>query len=132
MTTEKILIGGQALRELGSPRHTEDMDYLVFIEDDYTPFHTSKNVDYINANSSNFFEAIWKKEKGNKIASPNSLLELKGFAYVQHLINGNFAKAKDCEFDIKFLVENCGVSDLTNLKKTLSFSEFQEVNKLIK
>ncbi len=29
MESKKILIGGQALRSLGSSRHTDDVDYLV-------------------------------------------------------------------------------------------------------
>ena len=48
-TTEKILIGGQALRKLGHDRHTDDYDYLIYDTSDSRDFITSDKVDYLNA-----------------------------------------------------------------------------------
>ena len=83
----KVLIGGKALVELGSSRSTNDVDYLV--NDKSTTemfvFDTENNTDYINANGHKFFSEIFEIEKCNEIATPQSLLELKAFSFVQHL-----------------------------------------------
>ena len=100
----KTLIGGQALRNLGSDRYTNDIDYLVNDTTTTKPFITSENIDLINANGNKFFKAIWNIEKGNEVATPQSLLELKAFAFVQHCQNFNWAKVDSCEYDMKFLV----------------------------
>lgn len=127
-----ILIGGKALVSLGSSRSTNDTDYLVnlpcqpmFINDD------ENNVDYINAAASSFFMSIYKTEEGKEIASPAALLELKVYAFVQHCQNMNFQKADDCEYDIKFLVRNFDVKDLSRVAKMLSSAELKEVQKII-
>jgi len=74
-----LLIGGQALRQLGSSRHTNDFDYLVNDKSTTQAFITSQEVDYINANGNKFFSEIWKLESDNnsEIATPAALLELK-------------------------------------------------------
>lgn len=127
-----ILVGGKALVSLGSSRSTEDTDYLVnlpgqpmFINDD------ENNVDYLNAAGSSFFMEIFEAEKGNEIASPQALLELKAYALIQHCQNFNFQKADDCEYDIKFLVRNFGVKSLSRLAKIVDPSELKEVQKII-
>jgi hypothetical protein len=129
---DKILIGGRALVALGSNRITSDTDYLIndteqstFVRDE------AENIDYYNAAKNNFFAAIWKKEKGNVIASPQSLFELKAYAFVQHCQNFNFKKADECEFDMKFLVRNFGIKDCPIAKKHISESEYAEVVKII-
>lgn len=131
MTTNRILIGGQALRNLGSSRHTNDLDYLVWMEDNFKPFHTSEGVDLINANSTNFFEAIWNAEKGNEEASPASLFELKAFALIEHFRNGNHNKVNDCIFDLNFLKINFGIVDFPILKKYITKVEIETINELI-
>lgn len=128
----KILIGGQALRELGSSRHTEDLDYLVFLEDDFSPFHTIDGNDYINGNSSNFFEEIYNSEKGNKIASAKGLFELKAFALIEHYRNSNHNKVNDCIFDLNFLKINFNITDFPILKKYATSVEIELVNELVK
>lgn len=125
-----ILIGGQALRNLGNDRHTEDIDYLVNDSTTTKTFIAEKGVDYINAANNSFFKEIYKSEKGNKQASPQALLELKAYAFVQHCQNFNFAKADACEYDIKFLVRNFDVS-LKVVKKHISEGEFSEITKII-
>lgn len=127
-----ILVGGKALVSLGSSRSTEDTDYLVnlpgqpmFINDD------ENNVDYLNAAGSSFFMEIYEAEKGNKVASPQALLELKAYALIQHCQNFNFQKADDCEYDIKFLVRNFNVKSLDRLAKIADSSELKEVQKII-
>lgn len=130
-TTSKILIGGQALRNLGSSRHTNDVDFLVWMEDNFKPFHTSENVDLINANSTNFFEDIYKIEVGNEQASPASLFELKAFALVEHFRNANHNKVNDCIFDLNFLKINFGITDFPILKKYATQVEIDTINELI-
>lgn len=101
MTKEnQILIGGQALKNLGSDRHTNDTDYLVNNLTSKEAFITSDNVDFLNANGNKFFAEIYKIEVGNSQATPQSLFELKAYAFVQHCQNFNFAKADSCEIEI--------------------------------
>jgi len=127
-----ILVGGKALVSLGSSRSTDDTDYLVnlpnqpmFIND------VENNTDYLNACGSSFFMEIYEAEKGNDIASPQALLELKAYALIQHCQNCNWQKADDAEFDIKFLVRKFNVKSLDRLAKIVDVSELKEVQKII-
>ena len=130
MSNKKILIGGQALVNLGSSRSTEDTDYLVY--DKSAPlFSEAESGDQINAAKHPFFKSIWDAEKGNDQASPAALLELKAFAFVQHCQNFNWQKADDCEYDIKFLVRRFGVKSLDRVAKHLASGELAEVQKVI-
>lgn len=129
-TTNQILIGGQALRNLGSDRHTNDVDYLVNDLTSKDAFITSDNVDFLNANGNKFFAEIFKIEAGNSQATPQSLFELKAYAFVQHCQNFNFTKADSCEYDMKFLVRNFGCSPKI-VKKYISGGEFSEVEKIV-
>ena len=133
---EKILIGGQALRELGSNRYTNDTDYLICNPADRRTFiHETENVDIINGGGcapfARFFKNVFNAEKGNAIASPQSLLDLKAYAYIQHVKNGNGQKADDAEFDIKFLVRTFGVNELKLVVDFLTPSERNTVNSII-
>lgn len=137
MATEKqLMIGGEALVQLGSSRSTVDTDYLINDTSSKLAFSHDKenNIDYCNANGNKFFGAIWKMEKKNigPIASPQALLELKAYALVQHSLNGNWKKADESEFDIKFLVRTFGLKEVKIVNKYISEGELSEVNKLIK
>jgi len=99
----KTLIGGQALKNLGSDRHTNDVDYLINDTKTKEAFITSKEVDYLNANGNKFFNEIYQIEKENEQATPQSLFDLKAYALIQHFQNCNFQKAAACEYDLKFL-----------------------------
>lgn len=127
----QILVGGQALRNLGSDRYTSDTDYLVNDTSSKEAFVCSENVDYLNANGNRFFAEIFKVEEGNDQATPQSLFELKCYAFVQHCQNFNFAKADSCEYDMKFLVRNFGCSPKI-VKKYISFGELSEIEKIVK
>lgn len=120
-----ILIGGQALRELGSTRHTNDVDYLIFNEDSFDQFifDEENNIDYMNGNGSNFAEEIYNLEKGNKVASPQSLFELKSFALLSHFRNNNRNKMNDAIYDLKFLNINFGIDSLKTLSKYITKEE---------
>ena len=59
----KKLIGGGALAELGSSRHTEDKDYLVFYEASKEMFIKEDGGDLINANGHPFFKEIYESER---------------------------------------------------------------------
>ncbi len=132
---KQLLIGGQALVNLGSSRSTKDTDYLIndtksklaFIHD------IDNNIDYCNANGLKFFAEIWEMEKNNigPIASPQALLELKAFAFVQNCLQGFWKKANDAEYDIKFLVLEFGLSKIKITNKYISKGELEEVNKVI-
>lgn len=132
MKAEKILIGGQALKQLGSDRYTDDVDYLINDESSKQAFITGVNIDYLNANGNKFFASIFDAEKENNIASPQSLLELKAYAFVQHCQNFNFKKADACEYDIKFLVRKFNLKTVKTVKKYISTGELSEVEKIIK
>ena len=125
----KILVGGQALRNLGHDRHTNDTDYLVNDLSTKEAFITSEKVDYLNANGNKFFAEIFKLENGNEQASPQSLFELKAYAFVQHCQNFNWAKADACEYDLKFLKRKFGCRPQI-VKKYVSEGELSEINKI--
>ena len=126
----KILIGGQALRNLGSDRHTNDVDYLINDLSSTEAFICSENEDLLNANGNKFFAEIFAIENGNEQATPQSLLDLKCYAFVQHCQNFNFANADSCEYDIKFLVRNFNISPKI-VKKYISLGELSEIEKII-
>ena len=109
-TATKILVGGQALRELGHDRHTEDTDYLINDATVAADFSAVDGVDYINCAHRVFFQEIWASVQANEngVADPQTLFELKFYAAVQHFQNFNFAKADACEYDLKFLSREFG------------------------
>ena len=127
----QILVGGQALKNLGSDRNTNDVDYLVNDLSNKQAFITSKNVDFLNANGNKLFAEIFKLEAGNKEATPQSLFELKAYAFVQHCQNMNFAKADAAEYDLKFLVRNFNCYPKL-VKKYVSSGELSEIEKIVK
>ena len=128
---KQLMIGGQALVQLGSNRTTEDTDYLVNMVGDKRPFihDTAANTDYVNANGHKFFAEIWKMEQKNigPLASPAALMELKAFSLVQHCINRNFKKADDAEFDMVFLARQFGLNTPKIVKKYVSNGEYSEI-----
>ena len=131
----RILIGGQALRELGSSRFTNDVDYLIFDENSFEAFSFDKenNIDYMNGNSSNFAEEIYNKEKGNTIASPQSLFELKAFSLISHIRNFNADKINSTIFDLNFLNINFDINlNMPTLAKYVTKSEIEEILKEIR
>ena len=131
MKASKILVGGQALRNLGSDRYTNDVDYLVNDTTSKKAFITSENEDLLNANGNKLFAEIYKIEVGNEQASAQSLFELKAFAFVQHCQNFNFAKADACEYDLKFLVRNFNCSPKL-VKKYITSGELSEIVNIVK
>ncbi len=128
---EKILIGGRALVALGSSRNSLDINYLINLTDSKEMFLHEDGVDYCNAGGHKFFKEIYQLEIGKQMASPQSLLDLKAFAWVQHMLNGNFRKADEAEFDIKFLVREFNLDGLKTVVKYLSDGERIEVEKII-
>ncbi len=130
---EKILIGGAALVKYGSSRSTNDTDYLVCDTDSQEAFiiDVDNNVDYCNANGDGFFKIIFEIEKEKKIASPQSLLELKCYALVSHCHNAKWQKADDCEYDIKFLCRKFGLAGTKHVQKFVTKGEFSEILKII-
>ena len=129
---EKILIGGRAMIALGSSRNTLDIDYLVNDEEEEKMFIKADGEDYCNAAGFDLFKEIYEIEKGQVIASPQSLLELKAFAFVQHCRNGHWQKADDCEYDMKFLVRKFNLSEIKIAKKYLDEGAMLEINNIIK
>lgn len=130
---KKILIGGRALVNLGSSRATEDTDYLVSDESAALFVHDEENgIDYINAAKSDFFGEIYAIEEGNAQASPQSLLELKAYAFVQHCENFNFEKADQAEFDIKFLARKFDLTSAPIAGKYISQGAQNELRKILK
>lgn len=127
-----ILIGGSALRNLGSDRYTDDVDYLINDETSNEAFIHTAEADLLNANGNKFFNEIFQIEKGNVQASAQSLFELKCYAFVQHCQNFNFRKADTCEYDIKFLVRNFGINKSKIAVKYMTCGEYSEIVKIIK
>ena len=133
-TEKKLLIGGQALVELGSSRSTEDVDYLVNDVSTTAPFMKVQGDDHINANGHKFFKEIWKMESKNigPIASAQALAELKAFSFVQHMENGHWAKADQAEFDMKFIARQLGVKGVSIVKKYVSSGAAIEIDNVFK
>lgn len=137
MNIEKqLMIGGQALVKLGSNRQTQDTDYLINDTSSKLPFihNKEKNIDYCNANGNKFFAEVWKMEENNngEIASPQALLELKAYSFVQHCLNGFFSKADAAEYDMKFLVRTFNLTGVKIVSKYVSAGELSEIEKVIK
>ena len=126
------LIGGEALKRLGSSRHTRDIDFLVNFPGDDRAFIKLEGADLINANGNDFFAQVWDMEKGNMsgMASPKSLLELKCYAFVQHCLNGHWQKADDAEYDIKFLVRKFDLERPGLVKYYVTGGQFLEIEKV--
>ena len=131
MNSQKILIGGQALRNLGSDRYTDDVDYLVNDTTSTQMFIHTAEGDFLNANGNKFFADVYKLEAGKDQASAQGLFELKVYAFVQHCQNFNFKKTDSCEYDIKFLVRSFGIKESKIAKNYISRSEYEEVKKII-
>ena len=133
---KKILIGGAALVSLGSDRRTEDTDFLIFDSTNKNEFihDPAGNIDYINAAANKFFAEIWDLERNNNtgVASPQALLELKAYAFIQHCLNGFWGKANAAEYDIKFLVLTFNLLGVNILKKYATKGEIFEIDKVIK
>jgi len=125
---EKRLVGGQALRDLGSSRHTDDVDFLFFDASSADLFINSEKEDLVNCANHPFYNEIWEAGK----MTPQLLLEMAAFTFVQHCLNMNFDKADTKEFDIKFLVRLIGKSAKLNIvNKYISNGELNEVQKVI-
>lgn len=127
----KILIGGAALRELGSDRHTEDVDYLVNDISSTKAFIHTEDADLCNANGNKFFAAVYATQIGREIATPQALLELKAYSFVQHCQNFNWSKVDAAEYDMKFLVRKFNLTGVKIVNKFVSLGELSEINKVI-
>jgi hypothetical protein len=97
------LIGGQKLRELGSDRHTDDLDYLIYDAADERLFIREPGRDIVNAAQHPFYAAVWELDADSNSVSLRALLEMSVFTFVQHCENGQWDKADAKEYDIKFL-----------------------------
>ena len=125
---EKRLIGGQRMRELGSDRHTGDLDYLVYDESDSRLFINSDEQDFINCANHKFYEAIWNLGE----IDAQAMLEMAAFTFIQHCMNGNFDKADTKEYDLKHLVRVIGRDAKVELvKKYITNGQETEIEKII-
>ena len=125
---EKRLVGGQKLRDLGSSRYTDDVDYLIFDSSSTDLFINSIEEDLINCANHPFYTEIWNAGE----VTAELLLEMSAFTFVQHCLNMNFDKADTKEFDIKFLTRLLeGKVELKIVNKYVSVGELAEVSKII-
>lgn len=115
------------MRELGSTRHTNDVDYLIN-DNDAPLFSHEGDTDYINAAAHSFYREVSTLCEGGE-ATPQAMAEMKAFAWVQHLLNGYWAKADDAEFDLKFLKEKFGVTPKL-VKQHVMPAQYQELMKI--
>jgi hypothetical protein len=133
--TKQLLIGGQALVELGLSRHTRDINYLI--KDQSSPFafivDTTLNIGYVNANGSTFLNAVWQHEQANlgSIASPQALLELQAYSFVRHSLEGNWNQADEAEFDIKFLARKFSLTGFKIIQRFVSETQSAEIRQII-
>ena len=128
MEMEKRLVGGQKMREMGSTRHTDDLDYLVYDESDSRLFINSESQDFINCANHKFYEAIWNLGT----VDAQAMLEMAAFTFVQHCMNGNFDKADTKEYDIKFLARLIGKDAKIKIaNEFITAGQEQEVKRII-
>jgi len=128
MEMEKRLVGGQKMREMGSTRHTDDLDYLVYDESDSRLFINSESQDFINCANHKFYEAIWNLGE----IDAQAMLEMAAFTFVQHCMNGNFVKADSKEFDIKHLARLIGKDAKIKIaNEFITAGQEQEVKRII-
>jgi hypothetical protein len=128
MEMEKRLVGGQKMREMGSTRHTDDLDYLVYDESDSRLFINSESQDFINCANHKFYEAIWNLGE----ITAQAMLEMAAFTFVQHCMNGNFVKADSKEFDIKHLARLIGKDAKIEIaNEFITAGQEQEVKNII-
>jgi hypothetical protein len=128
------LIGGQKLRELGSDRHTDDEDYLIYDAADDRLFIREPGRDIVNAASHPFYAQVWAMDADSPEVSLQALLEMTVFTFVQHCENGQWDKADAKEYDLKFLVRKIGTTE-TNYpiaRQYIGFGAQVEVDKIIK
>ena len=113
---KRLMIGGHAMKKYGSSRETNFTEYLIDSEETDSAFIQDKanNIGYYNANGSKFYTEIWQMEENNygQIASPQALLELTVYAFVQPDIYDTFHKL-NAETDIKFLVRKFKLKKVT-------------------
>ena len=129
---EKKMIGGQKLRDLGSSRYTDDVDYLIFDSSDSRLFIHDSDDDIVNAANHPFYSEIWNMDLNSNEVSVEALFEMLVFTFVQHCKNMNFDKADTKEFDIKFLARTMnGVCNFDIAKKYIEAGEITEVEKII-
>ena len=129
---EKKMIGGQKLRDLGSSRYTDDVDYLIFDSSDSRLFIHDTDDDIVNAANHPFYTEVWNMDLNSDEVSCEALLEMSVFTFVQHCKNMNFDKADTKEFDIKFLVRKLnGSVNFDIAKKYIEAGEITEIEKII-
>lgn len=128
-TQQKYLIGGKRMVELGSDRSTDDIDYLIYDENEGLFIHDG-NIDYINAAAHPFYGEIWEAAKESGI-TPKLMFEMKAFSLVQHLQNFNFDKVAKTEYDMKRLNIDYDCDQAPIAKKHMTINEYNEVIKTI-
>jgi len=122
----KVLVGGVALMLLGSSMHPRNVEYLVKIGPkaiDEFQFFT-----YYNANANAFFNELWEMEKRKKIASPQTLLELRAFNYVNLPVDCDWHIKHNLEFDISFLAGPYNRFNLSGLKILPKYMDKQKLS----
>lgn len=130
-----VLIGGKKLQQLGSDRHTDDIDFLIYNKNNKELFIQKKDMDIINAANNKFYSAIWFNEIKENEITLNGLLLTCCYTLIQHCQNFNFRKADAKEYDIRFLVrlmnEKKENINLIILKNNVHSGEFEEIQKII-
>jgi hypothetical protein len=126
------LIGGQKLRELGSSRYTDDIDYLIYDPENPELFIRKPGMDIVNAAAHPFYTEVWNLDADSEDISLRALFELCAFTFVNHCENGFWERADEKEFDIKFLARKMGGNvnfDIT--RKYVSVGAAREVEKIL-
>lgn len=130
--TEKKLIGGQKLRELGSDRHTDDVDYMIYDAADDRLFIHKPGSDLVNAAQHPFYAEIWAMDADSDQVSIRAMQEMTAFSFVQHCENGQWDKADAKEYDIKFLTRLAsGNFSFDICRKYISAGAATEINRVV-
>jgi hypothetical protein len=126
------LIGGQKLRELGSDRHTDDRDYLIYDESNPELFIHEADYDIINAAAHPFYSAVWALDADSDDVSLQALFEMTIFTFVNHCENGSWEKADAKEYDIRFLARKMnGQVSFDIARNYISAGAVEEVEKIL-
>jgi len=123
--TNKIMIGGQALRAHGHDRHTDDVDFATCGDGDNFIAHRDDSGETVDlAALGEFGRRVWAAAApvtidGQLIADPQTLAELKGYALVEHCRQGNWSKVASDEYDLQFLGREFNIASLPILAATV-------------
>lgn len=130
MSSKKIMIGGQALRQHGHDRHTDDVDYATYGDGKAFVIERTERGEVLDlAYLGEFGKSVWSamQPDATGVADAQSLAELKGLALYEHVRASNWRKVAADEYDMAFLGREFGIRELPFLRQRIGEAAAREV-----